>query len=127
MQYPPIKVESVTESCWTTIGVQSEMFLIRKSEKSHGAVGFNYFDWHCLRHTFASRLVMEDVDLRIVAELRGKTLATVMRYAHLAPRSLALRRWTGCAAALAPRNEQRSKQPPAPMVGGAASKQLANN
>ena len=44
------------------------------------------FTWHCLRHTFASRLVMSRADLRTVAELlRDKTLAMVMRYAHLAP------------------------------------------
>ena len=35
---------------------------------------------------FASRLMMTDADLRTVAELlRDKTLAMVMRYAHLAP------------------------------------------
>jgi integrase len=45
-----------------------------------------YFTWHCLRHTFASRLVMTGADLRTVAELlRDKTLAMVMRYAHVAP------------------------------------------
>jgi integrase len=44
------------------------------------------FSWHCLRHTFASRLVMTGADIRTVAELlRDKTLAMVMRYAHLAP------------------------------------------
>ncbi len=44
------------------------------------------FSWHCLRHTFASRLVMSGADLRTVAELlRDRTLAMVMRYAHLAP------------------------------------------
>ena len=42
--------------------------------------------WHCLRHTFASRLVMSGADVRTVAELlRDRTLAMVTRYAHLAP------------------------------------------
>jgi integrase len=44
------------------------------------ASGIKDFTWHCLR------LVMSGADLRTVAELlRDKTLAMVMRYAHLAP------------------------------------------
>jgi len=47
------------------------------------------FRWHDLRHTFASRLAMAGVSLRTLAELLGhKTLAMVMRYAHLAPAHL---------------------------------------
>jgi len=47
------------------------------------------FRWHDLRHTFASRLAMAEVSLRTLAELLGhKTLAMVMRYAHLAPAHL---------------------------------------
>jgi site-specific recombinase XerD len=44
------------------------------------------FTWHCLRHTFASRLVMKGVDLRTVQVLMGhKTIQMTCRYAHLAP------------------------------------------
>ena len=47
------------------------------------------FTWHCLRHTFASRLAMAGVDLRKVQELMGhKTIAMTCRYAHLAPQCL---------------------------------------
>ncbi len=44
------------------------------------------FRWHDLRHTFISRLVMKDVNLRTEQELAGhKTMSMTTRYAHLAP------------------------------------------
>jgi site-specific recombinase XerD len=51
------------------------------------ASGLEKFTWHCLRHTFASRLVMAGVDIRTVQELLGhKTIAMTVRYSHLAPK-----------------------------------------
>jgi site-specific recombinase XerD len=45
------------------------------------------FSWHCLRHTFASRLTMAGVDLRTVQELMGhKSIQMTVRYSHLTPK-----------------------------------------
>jgi len=55
-------------------------------EPSVSRAGVTNFTWYCLRHTFASRLIMAGVDLRTVAELMGhKTIQMTVRYAHLAP------------------------------------------
>ena len=51
--------------------------------------GVKDFDWHDLRHTFASRLVMRDVNILAVQKLmRHATLSVTLRYAHLAPSHL---------------------------------------
>jgi len=45
---------------------------------------------HTLRHTFASHLVMQGVDLPTVKKLMGHSdIQTTMIYAHLAPDHLA--------------------------------------
>lgn len=42
--------------------------------------------WHCLRHTFASHLVMRGAPIRTVQELGGwADLSMVLRYSHLTP------------------------------------------
>ena len=58
--------------------------------------GLSDFHFHDLRHTYASWKVMAGVDLRTVAGLLGhRTLAMVMRYAHLAPEHLEKARGKG--------------------------------
>ncbi len=55
-------------------------------EPAVASAGIKDFTWHCLRHTFASRLVMAGADIRTVQELMGhKTISMTCRYAHLAP------------------------------------------
>jgi integrase len=56
-------------------------------ESAVKAAGLTEFTWHCLRHTFASRIVMARVDIPTVQELLGhKAIAMTVRYSHVAPR-----------------------------------------
>lgn len=60
---------------------------VRKSfEKAVRESGIEDFRFHDLRHTFASSLVMEGIDITTVKELMGhKDLKMTLRYAHLSP------------------------------------------
>ena len=63
--------------------LQSARHWFLRAVKKAGLIDFT---WHSLRHTFASRLVMADVNIRTVADLLGhRALTMTMRYTHLAP------------------------------------------
>ena len=69
--------------------LDAQNFVNRVFTKALRKTGIEDFSWHCLRHTFASRLVMAHVDLRTVQELLGhKTLAMTLRYSHFAAHQL---------------------------------------
>lgn len=53
--------------------------------------GLRKIGWHALRHTFASYLAMNGTPLNVVQVLLGHvSIATTMRYAHVAPSALRL-------------------------------------
>lgn len=58
----------------------------RSYETACRKAGLDDITFHTLRHTFASHLVMEGIDLATVKELMGHaTIQMTMRYAHLSP------------------------------------------
>ena len=80
-------------------------------EDAVAEAGLKDFTWYCLRHTFASRLVMAGVDIRTVAELMGhKTIQMTMRYAHLAPEHQLAAVQRLCAAPAADHEQEQQTQ-----------------
>jgi len=55
-------------------------------DRARAEAGVENFNWHDLRHTFASRLVTAGVPLRVVADYLGHAnIQMTMRYSHLCP------------------------------------------
>jgi integrase len=80
-QEPPQKADR-----WFPRTVAKARHVLTEMGRPADAEMLDGFTWHCLRHTFASRLAMAGVDLLVIKDLGGwKTLAMVLRYAHLMP------------------------------------------
>ena len=64
-------------------------FYIRVYKPAVEAAGLSGVNWHCLRHTYASRLAMNGAkESTIAALLRHSGTGLVIRYAHLSPSHL---------------------------------------
>ena len=67
----------------------AEYSAINKAPRAIKKAGIERLRFHDLRHTFATRLVQNGVDLYRVQKLgRWKTTSMIMRYAHHYPESL---------------------------------------
>ena len=63
--------------------------LLRSFYRATKKAGIEGFRWHDLRHTFATRLVQEKVDIYTIQKLgRWKDISMVKRYAHHSSESL---------------------------------------
>jgi integrase len=72
-----------------TGGKVCKAYLGKVFRKAVNEAEINNFRFHDLRHTFASRLAQQGVDIYLIARLLGhKTLAVTMRYAHHSAESL---------------------------------------
>jgi len=81
-----MKTEWVFPSSNGTTPIDGNNFTKRIFNPALKRAGIENFWWHCLRHTFASRLVMAGNDLRTVQELMGhKKIEMTLRYSHLSP------------------------------------------
>jgi integrase len=70
------------------VGMPTERQLRYEWDKAKAAMGLaddDDFVFHACRHTFCTRLVQAEVDIRIIKDLAGhKTIQTTLRYAHVA-------------------------------------------
>jgi integrase len=77
------------EGPWAGLNQRTLATVWNTAKASMGLYNDGQFVPHCLRHTFASRLVQAGVPILTVKELCGhKSLSMTMRYSHLAPENL---------------------------------------
>jgi site-specific recombinase XerD len=82
-----LKSEWVFPSATGTTPIDGNNFTKRVFNPAVKKAEIENFQWHDLRHTFASRLVMKGNDLRTVQELMGhKKIEMTLRYSHLSPK-----------------------------------------
>ena len=72
-----------------TTPIDPRNFYVRTYIPAVNAAGLSGVNWHCLRHTYASRLAMNGAtESTIAALLRHSGTGLVSRYAHLSPSHL---------------------------------------